>query len=387
MPTFDSNGLVTDSDLELREDAESKVYNSSAWGPTTNLGADKALGQIIDVPISQNAELQEVVQALYDAIDPASAEGVFLESICSITGITRSEATSSIVYLTVSGTSGTEVAAGKRARVPSGTIFATASGVTLPNGVPYAGLKATATTAGANEAGAEEITEIVDAVSGWNYVTNPSKATIGAEVETDSALRIRRKQNVYGIGSCNDIALKRALEELSSVTYAAVKSNRTLVTDADSIPAKSFLVVIHPFSEADEIAETIFNQSPAGILSYGDYYGSVTDEGGFTQTVRWSYATEIPIYWTVTVTKNANYPIDGDALVQAAVLAYGTGLNPSNDVLPIGAIDNIYDNVAGINHIVIAVGTSASPTSTTPVSILYNEISTHTAANIAVSSS
>lgn len=387
MATYDTNGLVIDTISELREESAEKIYSSSAWGPTTNLGADTALGQIVDVPSSLTGEAYQIIQYVLDSLNPNTAEGVHLENNCQMVGVTRTDSTKSVVYLTLSGTADTTIPSGTRARVPGGTIFATTSGVVLPAVHPVTDVKAEATVAGALEGGAEEVNQIVDAIGGWDYVINPSKATIGAAIESDSALRLRRASNVYGIGSCTPIALKRALEELSTVSYAAVKSNGDLTTDENGIPGKEFLTVIYPVSDAATLSETIFNHNPAGMQSYGDIYATVTDEDGFPQVIRWSYATEVPIYWTIQITKDVNYPIDGDTLVAAAVLAYGTSLNTSEDVLNIGAVNAIHDNVQGVKNAVIYLGRTASPTGIVPITMLFSEISTHTAANISVSSS
>jgi hypothetical protein len=372
------------------------ILASSEFGADAQTGADKVLGQTIDPSADRIGELWEVMQAIYDAWDPDTAEGVQLDNLGGLVGVVREPATGSTVTLTLGGTPTTVIAAGKRAKVPGGAVFATDEDATIGGGSTV-DVTATATETGPQEAAAGSVTEIVDAVTGWDTVTNAADASIGRDIETDSAYRLRRRESLSAGGTSTDQAMRSALVALDAVEAASVVSNRTLVTDALGIPGKAFRAVLWPntlsTAEEDLVAEVLWNHLPTGIYSDGsDVVANVTDSQGKVQTVRWDYATQVLIWWVIDVTTEAGYPSNGDDLVEAAVLAYGQSLLVGDDVDPIQVVRLITDDtgndyyVPGVKHLVVKVGKAAAPTGTVPVDIEETEISAHAAARVTVNS-
>jgi len=394
-PVIDATGCTSLRTAEWRENMVDDIEASSEFGSDAQTGSDKLLGQLLDIHAARLGELSEYGQAIYDAGDPDSAEGVLLDNRGATVGVAREPATYSSVTVTLGGTAATVIDTTKRMRVPGSAYYWT---LTADATIGYGGtVDATAkcTTTGPVEAAAGALTEIVDSVTGWDTVTNAADATVGEDVETDAAYRLRIEESLSAGGTSTDHALRVALEALADVTDASVISNRTMATDGDGIPAKSFLAVLWPATGLDEeaVAEVIWDHCPTGIYSHGvDKEASVVDSQGYTQMVRWSYATAVEIYWEITVTKNADYPADGDTLVSDAVVAYGATLSVGDDVLPMGAVTMILDStqndyyVPGIDHLVVEVGLTASPTGTVPVAIAATEISAHDAARITVTS-
>ena len=393
-PNLGPDGLTVDRTAEVREKIVAALEASSQFGPKTQTGADKKLGQLIDPFADQVGLVYELLQAVYDSWDPDAAEGVQLDNLCRLVGVTRQPATASVVTLTLGGSPFTPVPGGSEARVPGGVTFALDTGVLIGAGGSV-DAAATATETGALEAAADSVTEVVSVVSGWDTVTNAADATIGDEVETDSALRARREQSLSAAGTATDQAIRAALEDLADVTAARVISNRTLVTDSNGTPGKAFLTVLWPASGLDieAIAIVLWENLPSGIYSHGvDVIANVTDSQGQTQTVRASYATPRDVYWEVDVTAGAGYPEDGDDLVADAVLAYGQTLSVGDDVLPKGATLAVCDTtqnptyVPGVDHLVVKVGFATSPTGTVPLDVADTEISQHALGRIVVNS-
>jgi len=349
-PSLTATGLTVLRTAEVRANIVDALRSSSHFGPEAQTEPDKVLGQLID-PIAQQIGLvYELVQALYDSWDVDVAEGVYLDNLCSLVGITRQPATYSTVTLTLSGSAGTVVAAGSRARVPGGAVFATDGDATIGSGGSV-DVSATATEPGPAEASAGSVTEIVDAVSGWTGVVNAADASVGSDTETDTALRTRRAQTIAALGSATSYACKAALERIASVITAVVLDNPGDVTDAHGLPPHSRQVVIYPASghSAAELAQTIWQHKPAGIADYGTESAVVTDSSGVSQTVRWSYATTVTVTVTMTLSTTSAYPATGDTLARDAVVAYINDLTVGQDVTVAGVESAVYAAVPGIS--------------------------------------
>jgi hypothetical protein len=363
------------------------ILASSQFGADAQVGSDKVLGQILDVAADPIGQCYETIQSLYDGFDPDGAIGTLLENIAGLTGLTRQVATYSTATLTLGGTPGTVIAAGKRSRVPDGGIFALNEDATIGVGGTV-DAAATCTTAGAVEAAAGSITEIVDAVSGWTSVTNAAEATEGDPIETDTALRTRRESTFSAGGSCIPMSLAAALERLDFVTSANVISNDTSAT-VDGVPAHSFRTVIYPtITDADDletIAQTIWLHKPAGIESYGtDKSATVTNAYDYSYTVKWDWATTLTMHANIAITVGSDYPATGDALVKAAIEAWGDALGLAGDAHNAGLIAAVMAAVPGIQVFTTAQVKEAAGAYANSYDVDSDEITSWDTANITV---
>jgi hypothetical protein len=327
-------GITVQTLAETRQKMVDDLHASSEFGPEVPTGPETQEGQIIDVVATQLSELDELAQSLYDTRDPDNATGVPLDNVGAYSGAVRKDGTFSTVTMTLGGVASTVIAAGKRARVPDGSFFALDAEATIGGGGTV-DADGTCTVEGPNEAAAGSITEIVDAVSGWNTVTNAADAELGTNDETDQEFRDRRERSFALGGNCTDPALRAKLEAIEGVTHATVISNRELTTDSDGIPGKSFRCVLWPTGlDGPTIAEVIYRSGPMGIRSDGDQEYTITDDQNYSQVHRFSYASEQLLYLHAEVTEKTGYPATGDDLVKAALLALGNMHRPGDDVEP-----------------------------------------------------
>lgn len=218
-------------------------------------------------------------------------------------------------------------------------------------------------TAGTITVPANSLTEIVTPVSGWDSANNPSAGEAGAEVETDVALRIRRREELIS-GKSTDNAIRIAVEKVANVSSASVFSNRALVTDASGIPAKAFEVVVLGGDE-DEIAQAIYESAPAGIEIYGtNDLGTAIDPIDFTSEVI-DFSRPTPVYIWARITRIPNteevYPADGDEQVKAAVVAWAeANLKQGTDVIRQRISIPVY-TVPGSGALTIEIAKTATP--------------------------
>jgi len=221
-------------------------------------------------------------------------------------------------------------------------------------------------TSGVITAPANSLIEIVTPVSGWDSVNNPSAGETGSEIETDVALRIRRRKELIS-GKSTDNAIQIAVEKVENVSSVSVFSNRTLVTDASGIPAKAFETVVLGGDE-DEIAQAIYENAPAGIEIYGDNDSGTAVDPIDSTDVTIDFTRPTPIYVWARITRIPNseeiYPSDGDEQIQAAVVDWAeTYLKQGTDVIRQRISIPVY-TVPGSGELTIEIAKTATPEGT-----------------------
>ena len=348
-----------------------KASLRSAIAANLDLSSDQPDGQFVEILAEAIQQLAELSQEVHGAFDPDQATGLSLTALSLITGTLRRVATYGTVTLDLDLDATTTV--------PAGTIFAVSgepdnqwildSAVTSVGAGTYQGT-ATASQSGAIPALATTISVIVTPVAGLNSVDNPTDATAGLELETDTALRLRREVEVEQGGSASVDSIQAALSEITEVLEVIVLENERSRA-ADGMPPHSIEPVIWTggtdpaASVLAEIASTIFSEKASGVQSYGtntndgDYSDPLTRE--LTQTHTDTQGNEHEIGWTLaegmrveleyTLVTDSNYP--GDAAFQAAVAAWDdSNLSIGEDVLHARFIANAFD-VDGVVNVTL----------------------------------
>lgn len=392
-PTFDGTGLRVRTLDETRQNMRDNVENSPDLGPDIQTGPYSVTGMLIDATANPISETDDLLSAVYQGWDPDSADGVQMDNLATLTGITRQAATQSFGQMTLGGTSGTVIPALSKAKVPNGETVRTKAEATIGGGGTVI-VEAEAIEAGPLSFAAGSITEIVDSVSGWTSVTNAFDWTEGRAEETTSELRQRRARSLSAGGSSTDSAIRARLEDLDDVQAAAVISNRTLLTDAYGIPPKGCWIIIDPSSvDPAVIAETIWGPAgfPPSATPYGAQQGTITDDRGYAQVVKWDWAAEVRLYIRATLTKGSGYPAGGDALVAQSIVNWGlSSLNLAGKVAP-QPIDTWVASpgtgVPGIDKLVITLSRTNDPplsTETDPIIMAPNERGTIALVDVSV---
>lgn len=181
----------------------------------------------------------------------------------------------------------------------------------------------TADVTGPNPLPSTSLDTIVTPVSGWAEVINTLAGNTGEDIESDSAFRIRREASIQQ-GNATDPAIKAALiNEVTNVTSASVTSNRTLVTDGEGRPAKSFESVVAGGTDAD-VAAKIFEVQPSGIESFGNTTEIVVDSEGNNQTIKFSRATNQYAWVDVEyeLYGEEQFPSNGEDLIRDEIVAW-----------------------------------------------------------------
>lgn len=340
----------------------------ATFGQQVNLLPRSNIGQFIGIMCEPLAELWELLETLYAELTADGATGAQLDNVAALTGTVREPPKNSRVLATLTGTAGTTIPAGSVASVAGlGTRFALAAAVVLPVGGVYVGAEFVAVDTGPKTCPAGTLTEIATPVAGWNSVNNPADAhVLGADLETDAALRLRREQELRAKGNAAlEPIRQRVLDADDTVVQCVVFANDTDVTNVDGLPPHSIEVLVQG-GAADKIAQAIFDSKAAGIQTYGSSSGNAVDSEGVTHVMYFSRPTVLNVYVTVDVVTVADdYPADGAAQIKAALVNYAdTRFVFGSDVVP-SALSSQCFKVSGVDEVTsVKIGTAPSPSST-----------------------
>lgn len=346
--------------------------------------------------------LDETLQQAYNSKDPNKASGIDLDVIASLTGTSRSEGTAS----TVSGFVLSGVAS-PLTTVPAGTIFesvTTGSRWTLDqqwtlDSSGQAVVDITCTVVGPTEADAGTITRIITTVPGLTSCNNPSPATPGTEIETDSSLRVKRATAVGRPGNNQIDSMLGELYAVDGTRRVKVYENDTNTTDSNGLPPHSIAPIIDGGTDAD-VAMAIYIKKNPGVALYQAGTPISVDVTSPTypdnvKTIKFSRPEYVDMVIAVTIKNDGSLPSNTQDLIRDAFIDFAAGgLVPAEygfkvDGFDIGESVPYSTMYTPINKVIGQYGNSyvqslTVNSGTTNVTIAFNELSRWTSSNITV---
>lgn len=346
--------------------------------------------------------LDETLQQAYNSKDPSKATNSDLDILCALTGTTRSDGTPSNVAVTLTGTAGTVVPAGKRiGSSTTGSVWTLDQTVTLTGGT--ASTTATCIVIGPVQADIGTIINIMDVVGGWTGVTNPSVATPGTDEQLDASLRIERATSVGRPGNNMIDSAYGELYAVSGVRRVKVYENDTNSATVDPVynpwglPAHSLAVLVDGGADYDVAYAMYIKKNPGVFLTQPGTPVTVTVTSlkypTNTKLIKYSRPIYVDMVIIVTLKNDGTLPTNIADLIDTAFLEFTSGtLVPAADgfkqtgfdigetvpystlYVPINQVIGQYGN-SYVQSMVVNGGTSN-------VAIAYNQLSRWTAANI-----
>lgn len=317
------------------------------------------LGQMNASIADQLAALWELAQEAVAAQKPAEASGQHLTDVAELTGTLRTGATYSQVLCSCTLTAGTYAAGTLIAHTTSDPTarFANVDEIVSPGGV-NTGLLFQAEDTGPVRANADTLTVIAESVAGWSAITNPEDASLGALIESDTALRVRRATELARTGSATADAVRVDVADVEGVTYCVVLENDTDDVDANGQDPHSLQVVVEG-GDDQEVADAIWASKAGGIAAFGTSTETVTDDMGYSHSVSFTRPSTIDVYLDIELSCDADtYP--GDSALKTALAEWADANHTIGaDVVRSRLIGFLFAEVAGLIDVtVLDIGTT-----------------------------
>ena len=389
-------GFVKKTFEDVLEEVQDTAKTSQYFGSSVDLSTASEVGQFVQLMSKVVSDVWDELENLYYANNVDNAEGVNLDRVVALGGMTRQDAQHATVDLSASGTNGTSISVGSLiAQTNQGIQF-----TNITSGVVASGV--VSLTVRANEGGedgivpANSITELVNPIVGITAINNPLASTGGEAIESDADLRARYKSRGTAGGSSVP-AIIAALQNVDNVTRALVTENATNVTDVEGNPPHSIKCIVAGTATDTDIAEAIFNSKPAGIEPLGSSSKVVLDANGDSHTMKWEVPSEILINVIVEVTSNSEWVsanvtaiktkvievIGGVDTISGESIEYD-GLDIADDVFS-WQVEANFDDVTGMDDVVVYIAKSpTTPTTGRKITIASDEYARCDTANVTV---
>lgn len=316
----------------------------STIAPDFDQDPDAIVGNLNAIVASHLREVVEIAQVAYNAFDEQNADNDRLGALGMLTGTKWREATkgqlkgSRRAILTL--TNGTTVPAGSIFHEDGDTAnrWVTTRDVTANAGDGDYGVTAEAEDAGAIPLLAG-VHVIATPVAGWSVVRTTKDAITGLPRETPEEFRRRRILELPGLGGSTPSAIRAAVSIIENedgerpILAVEVLNNDTDFTSPEGLPPHSFCVIVwdgpSPGPDNDDlIAQAIYNDAPAGILSYGSEIGEAKTPEGKTVLINFQRVSQVALVISVDITTLNDYPgnqIAEETLVKLAASIQGPG--------------------------------------------------------------
>jgi uncharacterized phage protein gp47/JayE len=242
----------------------------------------------------------------------------------------------------------------------------------------------TCSETGAQTVNPNELTSIVTPQTGWTGVTNLVLGLPGRDVETDTALRIRRAQSL-GLGLATEASMQAYIaNSVAGLTSVSVTSNRSDAVDSYGAPPHSVTATVVGGAMPDVIAQAIWDCMPAGIATNGNTEGTATDSQGTAHAIRYNVPTAVPVWVRVHYNLYAEeqFPSDGTAEIASAIAAWTLAeFTPGKDVIASRFLVPVY-TVPGIGNATILVSLDGATFVTGPLAMGLGQVATVSAAHV-----
>lgn len=446
---------LAQSKAELDELFKNTFGVSLGSEPDGSIPPDSVAGQLVGLLADREAEIWEVMQALSSSFDPDNATGKALVALCALTGTLPNPERKSSGVVVLTGDPGTVLTVGRGvSEATSGARFLTTAAVTLsldsswatstayavgdrvtngasPARIYQATVAGTSAVLGSGPSGTSSViadgsvtwtycgegtasgvsaVESVEAgpyaaatgtltvidtpITGWLSVRNLADIKVGAYLETDAALRIRRENEITGNANGTLDAIRAKLLRVGQgganpVLDCVVFENTTMVVSVDGLPPKSIEAIVLG-GDDQALFDTVLATKDAGIESHGNTVGSSNDSAGFPHVVKFTRPTEKLVWIELDLIKDVGrYPLDGDAQCKQAILDWHTSANGytfGKDATVWGISTSLY-KVPGVLKVSgVRLGFAPAPVGTADLPIAIREIARFDSSRITISS-
>jgi hypothetical protein len=333
---FTPQGPIIPDDTDIL--AGVQIDMNYAFGGGLNPALNTPQGQLASSTAAIIADKDAEIALIVNQMDPQYATGRFQDGIGRIYFIDRIGATTTAVACSLTGPGGI-VPPGSLAQDTSGNTYSLLGTVTIPAGGTVIGSFQNVIT-GPIPCPAGTLTQVYQAVPGWDAITNPADGVLGQNVETPAEFELRRQNTVAGNsrGSTQAI-LSNIFNTVPNILDCYVFDNtkgQTVFKGSTNYPLlpHSLYVAVVGGIDAD-IAQAIWIKKDTGC----DYNGNTTVVVLDTSPqysapfpaypVQFNRPTATPVLFAVQIVNSTTLPANIVALIQNAIIAQFNGLNPA----------------------------------------------------------
>ena len=370
--TFTQTGVVLPTEADILAGVQTDI--DAAFGGGTNPALETPQGQLASTLAAVTANKNSEIAYYVNQVDPQYASGRFQDAIGRIYFLTRKPATATAVQCTLTGSIGAVIPAGTLAKDTSGNTYASTGDITIGSAGTGSGEFQNIAT-GPIPCAAGTLTQVYQAVAGWDTITNAAAGTLGQDVESRSDFEYRRKNSVALNGKGTPSSIYAAVFDVDGVLDVYVKDNSTnsavsTGSTSYSIAANSIYVAAVGGTDA-AVAKAIWTKKDAGCSYNGNTTVTVTDESGYsypypTYTVKFQRPSSLAIKFAVQIVNSTALPSNIVDLVKAAIVARFNGTDGTTRerigalILSsryYGAVSSVASNVSIIS---ILIGTTTA---------------------------
>jgi uncharacterized phage protein gp47/JayE len=328
MSGLTSEGFVPLTYEEIRTRIQSRL---ETFNPGFDFSPESPDGQLIDIMGFELSQAWTQIDQVYNSYNPDTATGQAIRNIGFLTGIPFQTATRSQAVITLTGTLGTVVPKKSIVEDVDGNEFATEYDAVI--GASGTNVTVIANVSGPIDVTAGKITTIQTSVSGWTGITHDTDGVPGSTVQTEHAYRNLRNRTV--LRNFNSVVenMEARLLELG-IEQATILNNDT-INPIGSVPAGHIHITVGEYTGITdaEIAQVILETKGIGCPTYGTSSAVVEDSQGFSHTINFTKATEVPIYMEIEVIFHDEDKAGALEKIQAALADHINSLQAGEDVI------------------------------------------------------
>lgn len=405
---FEPAGVVIPTEAAILAGTQADI--NAAFGGGVNPQLATPQGQLASSEAAIIADKDNEIAFMVNQFDPQYASGRWQDGLARIYFLTRKPAIATAVTCTLGGVPGTVVAAGTFAQDTSGNTYVLLGTVTIGAGGTVSSSWQNIVT-GPIPCPSATLTQVFQAVNGWDTITNPAAGVLGTDVESqqDFYFRVQNSVAINGRGTCPSIYAE--VFQVDNVLDCFVIDNPAgLVVNygPSNYPlAKHSVYVAVVGGDDQEIAFAIWSKKDVGCDYAAFPIGAspvpglgtvstqtVVDTSGYnfpqpSYQVSFIRPAALPIFFDVQIANVPNLPSNIATLIQDAIIAQFNGEN-GNARARIGSTilaAQFYAAVAAVGENVvllsILVGIT-SPGAATEVPVGIDQTPTLTAGDITV---
>lgn len=328
---FTTAGVTVPAETDVLAGVQADM--NTAFGGGLNPALETPQGQLASSQAAIIGDKNNEIAYFVNQVDPQYSDGRFQDAIGRIYFLTRKPATATAVTATLTGLPGTVVPAGTLAQDTSGNTYACSADATIAvTGTVNAEFQNIQT--GPIPCAAGTLTQVYQAVPGWDAITNAADGTLGNNVESRADFEYRRKNSVALNGKGTPSAIYAEVFALPGVLDVYVKDNpsgETVLTGPTNYPLLPHSVYVAAVGGPDaDVASAIWRKKDVGCDYNGNTSVTVTDESGYnypqpTYVVKFERPAALPVKFAVQLVNDVSLPSNIVALVKAAIIARFNG--------------------------------------------------------------